>query len=141
MGLLGYELSSLAPSLALSLLHNKAVATRPSLLTADQLAVLLTPYDVKVIHYLFFSFPLASCFRRYLSYVLELLVSPLSPHNLCSPFAPSSFSSRPFLPLVPASSSCSSPCLVVSPFLLFSLASLNQGTILSAFNRSSLPPL
>ena len=70
VGLLGYELSSLAPSLALSLLHNKAVATRPSLLTADQLGVLLTPYDVKVFPYLFFSFPLASSFRRHLPYVL-----------------------------------------------------------------------
>jgi hypothetical protein len=51
VGLLGYELSSLPPSLALSLLHNKAVATKPHLLTADQLAVLLTPYDVKVGQY------------------------------------------------------------------------------------------
>jgi hypothetical protein len=48
VGLLGYELCSLAPSLALSLLHNRAVASSPVLLTAQQLAVLLTPYDVKV---------------------------------------------------------------------------------------------
>jgi hypothetical protein len=48
VGLLGYELSSLAPSVALSLLHNRALTTRPDLLTAQQLAVLLTPYDIKV---------------------------------------------------------------------------------------------
>ncbi len=63
MGLLGYELSSLAPSVALSLLHNRALTTRPDLLTAQQLAVLLTPYDIKV------GSPLSSrtvvCFRVY----------------------------------------------------------------------------
>jgi hypothetical protein len=48
VGLLGYELSSLAPAVALSLLHNRALTTRPELLTAQQLAVLLTPYDIKV---------------------------------------------------------------------------------------------
>jgi len=47
VNLLGYELRSLPPSLALSLLHNKAVAASNSLLTADQLLVHLSPYDVK----------------------------------------------------------------------------------------------
>jgi len=47
VSLLGFELRSLPPSLALSLLHNKAVNIKPSLLGSDQLLVLLTPYDVK----------------------------------------------------------------------------------------------
>eukprot|EP00088_Acartia_fossae_P056673 TRINITY_DN6600_c0_g1_i3.p1 TRINITY_DN6600_c0_g1~~TRINITY_DN6600_c0_g1_i3.p1 ORF type:complete len:1013 (-),score=323.42 TRINITY_DN6600_c0_g1_i3:32-3070(-) len=46
--LLGYELSSLPPSLALSIMHNKmgkSGADKP--LTPSQLGVLMTPYDVK----------------------------------------------------------------------------------------------
>jgi N-acetyltransferase 10 len=47
VNLLGFQLSNLAPSLALSLLHNKAVSTAGVTLTSAQLAAHLTPYDVK----------------------------------------------------------------------------------------------
>ena len=47
VSLLGFQLSSLPPSLALSLLHNKAVAAAASSLRAPGLAAHLTPYDVK----------------------------------------------------------------------------------------------
>jgi N-acetyltransferase 10 len=46
--LLGYELSSLSPSLALSIMHNKLTKTGLGVpLTPSQLSVLMTPYDVK----------------------------------------------------------------------------------------------
>ena len=77
--------------------------------------------------------------------------SPLSPPNLCSPFAPSSFSSRPsylsapcrlihslFLSfLVPASSSFSSPCLF---FFLLSLPLILAPLPASSFLLSSSFP-
>jgi len=47
VNLLGYQLSSLAPSLALSLLHNKVTETPPSTLSATLLSAHLTAYDVK----------------------------------------------------------------------------------------------
>merc|ERR1712142_509144 len=47
VNLLGYQLSSLAPSLALSLLHNKVTETPPSTLAAPLLSAHLTPYDIK----------------------------------------------------------------------------------------------
>ena len=47
VNLLGYELRTLAPSVALSLLHNKTVSAPASTLTAAQLSVLLTPYDTR----------------------------------------------------------------------------------------------
>jgi len=45
--LLGYQLSSLPPSLALSLLHNKTAEVPPTTLSAHLLSAHLTPYDVK----------------------------------------------------------------------------------------------
>jgi len=46
--LIGYELSSLPPSLALSIMHNKLAKTGlGEILTPSQLSVLMTPYDVK----------------------------------------------------------------------------------------------
>jgi len=46
--LLGYELRTLAPTLALSIIHNKQAKTESaSILTPAQLAVLMTQYDVK----------------------------------------------------------------------------------------------
>lgn len=46
--LLGYELRTLAPTLALSIIHNKQAKTdSASILTPAQLDVLMTPYDVK----------------------------------------------------------------------------------------------
>jgi len=47
VNLLGYQLSLLAPSLALSLLHNKVTETPPSTLSATLLSAHLTAYDVK----------------------------------------------------------------------------------------------
>jgi len=46
--LVGYELSSLSPSLALSIMHNKLAKTGlGEILTSSQLSVLMTPYDIK----------------------------------------------------------------------------------------------
>jgi len=47
VNLLGYQLSSLPPSLALSLLHNKTAETPCNTLSATLLSAHLTPYDVK----------------------------------------------------------------------------------------------
>eukprot|EP00090_Calanus_glacialis_P035806 TRINITY_DN61083_c0_g1_i1.p1 TRINITY_DN61083_c0_g1~~TRINITY_DN61083_c0_g1_i1.p1 ORF type:complete len:1016 (-),score=368.39 TRINITY_DN61083_c0_g1_i1:49-3096(-) len=47
VNLLGYQLSALPPSLALSLLHNKAAETPSTTLSATLLSAHLTPYDVK----------------------------------------------------------------------------------------------
>merc|ERR1719232_376489 len=47
VNLLGYQLSSLPPSLALSLLHNKTAETPCNSLSATLLSAHLTPYDVK----------------------------------------------------------------------------------------------
>merc|ERR1712037_445930 len=47
VSLLGYNLSSLSPSLALSLLHNKAVEVPATTLSPSLLTAHLTPYDVK----------------------------------------------------------------------------------------------
>jgi len=47
VSLLGYQMSSLPPSLALSLLHNKAAETPCTTITAPFLSAHLTPYDVK----------------------------------------------------------------------------------------------
>jgi len=47
VNLLGFELKSLAPSLGLSLLHNKTLQTPSTTLTSEQLSVLLTAYDIK----------------------------------------------------------------------------------------------
>lgn len=47
VNLLGFQLSNLSPSLALSLLHNKSVNTSAVVLSASQLSAHLTPYDVK----------------------------------------------------------------------------------------------
>merc|ERR1719470_218794 len=47
VNLLGYQLSSLPPSLALSLLHNKTAETPSTTLSATLLSAHLTPYDVK----------------------------------------------------------------------------------------------
>ena len=47
VNLLGYQLSAIPPSLALSLLHNKAVDTNTSLLAPSLLTAHLTPYDIK----------------------------------------------------------------------------------------------
>merc|ERR1719369_2227440 len=46
--LLGYELRDLSPTVALSIMHNKLTKTGTnSPLTAEQLNVLMTPYDIK----------------------------------------------------------------------------------------------
>jgi len=47
VSLLGYSLAAIPPSLALSLLHNKAVEVAPTTLAAPLLSSHLTPYDVK----------------------------------------------------------------------------------------------
>merc|ERR1719430_2673955 len=47
VSLLGYNLSSLSPSLALSLLHNKAAEVPTTTITPTLLSAHLTPYDVK----------------------------------------------------------------------------------------------
>ena len=47
VNLLGYQLAALPPSLALSLLHNKAVDTAASVLAPGLLTAHLTPYDIK----------------------------------------------------------------------------------------------
>ena len=47
VNLLGYQLSSLPPSLALSLLHNKAVESEARLLPASLLTAHVSPYDIK----------------------------------------------------------------------------------------------
>merc|ERR1719348_2060818 len=47
VSLLGYNLSSLSPSLALSLLHNKAAEVPTTSITPALLSAHLTPYDVK----------------------------------------------------------------------------------------------
>merc|ERR1712240_538161 len=47
VNLLGYQLSTLPPSLALSLLHNKTAETSCTTLAAPLLSAHLTPYDIK----------------------------------------------------------------------------------------------
>ena len=46
LNLLGYQLRSLCPKLALSLLHNKSTKLPTTVLSSDHLSVHITPYDI-----------------------------------------------------------------------------------------------